>query len=114
MIQTLKSLPGIVDALEVSQDLRLYIQEHEESRNHGVHEALRRRFLIVVLHDSLFREPAGPIIAKNAKGEVYFPGVPFPEVSGKSVISGSPSGEIHAHMTPLFPYASEDMASILV
>jgi exopolysaccharide biosynthesis predicted pyruvyltransferase EpsI len=35
-IQTLKNIPGVVDAIELSHDAISFIRSHEETRNHGV------------------------------------------------------------------------------
>jgi hypothetical protein len=63
----------------LDDDVRKHIQSHEEIRNHGVHEVMRRTHVLCFLHDSTFRSAAAPIRAETAAGEVYFPGVPFPE-----------------------------------
>jgi hypothetical protein len=39
-----------------------YIFEHEQEKNHGVHEAIRRQVVFAVTHDSTFREPDEAIV----------------------------------------------------
>jgi hypothetical protein len=98
----------------LTEDVRQYISDHEEMKNHGVHEVLRRDHVICVVHNSSFRPPVSSLVRKNASGEVFFPGVPFPEVEGENVISGSPSRSIHTYLTPFFPYIDENDATILI
>lgn len=113
-IQSLKALGGITEVIPLDHDARKYIAAHEEIRNHGVHEVLRRKHVLCFLHDSGFRTASGPLTQKTATGEVYFPGVPFPEATGNDVISASPSSTIHAYLLLFFPYATESEATVLV
>jgi hypothetical protein len=110
----LRTLPWIIDAIELGKDVREYIWDHEEMKNHGIHEVLRRENVICVLHNASFRPAASSLVRKNASDEVFFPGIPFPEVEGKNVISGSPSNSIHTYLTPFFPYIDENDATILI
>lgn len=87
IIEKLSVIPGVVHIIEGNSTIRSYIQEHEELRNHGVHEALRRKHILILLHNHEFRDPPTPLVSKNSRGEVFFPGVDFPEIKQKDVIS---------------------------
>lgn len=41
---------------------RSFIFDHEEERNHGVYESLKKKVLFVVTHDSTFRDPDEAIV----------------------------------------------------
>lgn len=69
----LKTLPGVTDVIELSEEAQKYIQSHEEVRNSGIKEVLSRDHIIVFLHDHHFRVAAAPIVEKNASNEIYFP-----------------------------------------
>jgi hypothetical protein len=75
---------------------------------------LRRTYILGLLHNDLFRAPVSPLVSKNANGEVFFPGVSFPEITGTNVISGSPSAQVHAELIKIFPYTDSLDATILV
>ena len=109
-----RALAGVTEVVILSPDARAYIASNEEIRNHGVYEVLRRKHILCFLHDIEFRSAAGPLTQKTATGEVYFPGVPFPEVEGKDVISASPGSAVHAYLLQFFPYATESEATVLV
>ncbi len=108
------NIPGVLEVVELEDETRKIIQWIEEIRNHGVHESLRRKYLLCLLHDSTFRSPSAPITATTQSGEVYFPGVPFPEVKGQDVISSSPGDTAHAYLRKFFPYATDHDATILI
>lgn len=113
-ITRLKNIPGVTAVVELDRIARDWIRDHEETRNHGVLEVVRRTHVVAFLHNSVFRDATTDITAKTASGEVYFPGVPFPEVVGNNVISGSPSMKIHTELSKLFPYADPLDATVLV
>lgn len=114
IISSVLTIPGVWEVVEIADETRKALQWIEEIRNHGVHESLRRKHLICLTHDSTFRAPSAPITATTQSGEVYFPGVPFPEVTGKDVISASPGTRAHAYLRQFFPYATDHDATILV
>jgi hypothetical protein len=110
----LKNMKGVTAVIEIDSLVRTWIRDHEESRNHGVHEVLRRKHILAFLHNSEFRTPVSPIVMTNASGEVYFPGVAFPEITGTNVISGSPSLAIHTELVKIFPDTDDLDATILI
>ena len=60
--QVLLNIQGIKEVIVLSDTDRRYIFEHEEERNHGVHESLRRQVLFAATHDSTFRDPDEAIV----------------------------------------------------
>lgn len=113
-ISILQNIAWITAVMRLDTVAQEWIRAHEESRNHGVLETLRRNNVLVFLHDSSFRMPAGKLSEKTASGEVYFPWVPFPEIQGDNVISGSPSKKIHDQIIKIFAHTNPDDASVLV
>lgn len=113
-IQILTTLSGISDIIELSNDARKYIGDHEEARNHGVYDVLKRKYILCFIHDNSFREPAWQIVLKNSHWESYFPSIPFPEVDGNDIVSASPSESIHEYLLRFFPYANIDDATVLI
>lgn len=110
----LKNIPGVTDVLELSVEAKTFIRSHEELRNIGVIETLARDHVLVFLHNDQFRDPAANIVEENAMKDVYFPSVPFPEIRGKRVTSGSPSKKVHEYLLQFFPYSDTMDASVLV
>lgn len=113
-IDHVRALSGVTEVILLSPEACSDIASHEEIRNHGVHEVLRRKHIICFLHNNEFRSASGPLTQKTVTGEVYFPGVPFGEVEGKDVISASPGSAVHAYLLQFFPYATESEATVLV
>ncbi len=113
-IEILKNIPGITDVIELDAVLRKKIEGKEEIRNHWVHEVLRRKHVLCFLHDSVFRDPVWSIVSTTSSGEIYFPGVPFPEVHGKDVLSASPWTDLHEYLRKYFPYSTDTDATVLV
>ncbi len=87
--ETLLSIQGIKEVIPLTDADRRYIFEHEEDRNHGVYESLRRQALFAVTHDSTFREPDEAIVLKAGE-KVVFPVIDFHEIERKKVSSSSP------------------------
>lgn len=113
-LEILKFIPWISEAIELSDEAREYIMGHEEARNHGIYDVLKRKHILCFIHDSSFRDPAWEIVIKNNAWESYFPSVPFPEVEWKDVVSSSPSEKIHSYLLQFFPYSDEGSATVLV
>lgn len=113
-ISTLCTLEWVTEAVELSTEARKYIRNHEEIRNTWVLETIGRDRVIVFLHNSHFRNPVEPIVWKNHSEEVYFPGIPFPEIHWKKVISSSPGKKVHEYLLDFFPYHQPGDATVLV
>ncbi len=81
-----------------------------EVTNLGIDEVLNKKNVILVFHDSSFREPPKKIVKKIGK-EIVFPSVPFQEI--KNSISASPSKKLHEYLSKEIRIKKE-WASILV
>ena len=110
----LEKMKWVTAVIEIDPLVRSWIRDHEESRNHGVHEVLRRKHILALLHNEHFREPISSLVGENTNGEIYFPGVAFPEITGTNVISGSPSLQVHTELVKIFPDTDAMDATILI
>lgn len=99
--QVLLNIQGIKEVIVLSDTDRRYIFEHEEERNHGVHESLRRQVLFAATHDSTFREPDETIVIQ-AWEKVIFPVIEFHEIKRNKVSSSSPWMDVHEYLVPKF------------
>jgi len=97
VINQVKALRGIGDAVVLSEADRQYIWQHEEERNHGVFECLARDVTIAMTHNGSFRAPEGEITVEKG-GKVIFPPVTFSEIKGGDVVSSSPGWAIHEYL----------------
>lgn len=112
-IQTLLSIQWIKEVVVLSDSDRRHIFEHEEDRNHGVYESLRKQVLLAATHDSTFREPDEAIVMKAEK-KVIFPTVKFYEIQRSSVVSSSPGQEVHEYLVPKFQNLWEYDATLII
>ncbi len=92
---------------------RAFIFENEEDRNHWVYEALRKKVLFVITHDSSFRNPDESIVLQKWD-KVIFPTVKFHEIKRDSVLSASPWLSVHNYLKDKFVNLWEYDATILV
>jgi len=99
--QILLNIQWIKEVVVLSDTDRRYIFEHEEDRNHGVYECLRRQVVFAATHDSTFREPDEAIVMK-AWEKVVFPVIEFHEIKRKKVSSSSPGRTVHEYLVPKF------------
>lgn len=113
VLQELKKIDGLGNFFLVSERDKRIIRELEGGENLGVFEALDRDFVLVVTHNSGFREPAGSIVLEN-NGKIVFPGVPFPEIKAKSVVSSSPSEAVHDFLVKRFGLRLENGEATLL
>jgi len=111
--QVLLSIQWIKEVVLLSDREKRYIFEHEQEKNHGVHEAIRRQVVFAVTHDSTFREPDEAIVLQ-AWWKVIFPSVEFHEIRRRNVCSSSPGIEIHNFLAPKFSHLSEHDASLII
>lgn len=111
--QILLSIKGIKEVVLLDDKDRRYIFEHEEDRNHGVYESLRKEILFAVTHDSTLREPDNTIVMK-AGDKVIFPTVDFHEIKRPAVISSSPGIDIHHYLIPKFEKLWEFDATLII
>jgi len=111
--QILLNIQWIKEVVVLSDTDRRYIFEHEEDRNHGVYECLRRQVVFAATHDSTFREPDEAIVMK-AWEKVVFPVIEFHEIKRKKVSSSSPGLTIHEYLVPKFQNLWDYDATLLI
>jgi len=109
-LQTIKGLSNI-NILRAYD--KKFIKDNEDKNNTGVFECLNRQFTLTLTHDSTFRNPPSKI-SYEERGQLIFPGVPFHEVSGKNVVSSSPSEKIHNYLVSRFKMKLTNEATLLV
>lgn len=111
---TLQGIQGIRVHGPIQPEIKEHIKKHEEQRNQGVHESLKRQHVILITHDTTFRYPQEKQIV-HTKNDYYFPGLPFPEVQAKNVISGSPSKAIHKFLIQKYNiHTTNEDATLLI
>lgn len=106
-------IPGIKEVVVLDGSDRRYIFEHEEERNHGVFECLRRKVLFAATHDSLLRDPDEAIVMQSWE-KVVFPVVDFHEIQRKKVSSSSPGLQVHQYLEPKFKDFDAYDATLLI
>ncbi len=116
IIDLLDDVDGLFHAQIMTQAEKDKARALESTENIGVAKALSRKYTVCVFHDSSFRKPAGDI-SEEIDGKTVFPGVPFPEIKAKKVISSSPGKKVHRFLKKSL-YSGitiqEDAASLLV
>jgi len=111
--QVLLGIQWIKQVIELNDTDRRYIFEHEEDRNHGVYECLRRQVVFAATHDSTFREPDEAIVMKAGE-KVVFPVIDFHEIKRKKVSSSSPGIKVHEYLTEKFKNLWDYDATLLI
>lgn len=109
----LLGIQGIKEVVLLDGKDRRYIFEHEEERNHGVHECLRRQVLFAATHDSTLRQPDEAIVMQAGE-KVIFPVVEFHEIKRKKVSSSSPWLIVHEYLVPKFQDFDDYDATLLI
>lgn len=100
-IDELKSVEGLTKIILLNNLDKLEFKILEDSNNFGVSLALARRYALVIVHDSNFRQPMGSMVLKHS-GELIFPPLPFPELKAWNVVSSSPSAVLHKYIVNRF------------
>ena len=113
IIDELNNTKGLNNVQLLKEEDIDIIRNLEEENNEGVFSCLDKEFTLMVTHDSSFREPAGEIV-KEQNGNVMFPGVAFPEIKAKEVVSSSPKKEVHDYLTKKFNLFLKDEATLLI
>lgn len=111
VIPLLKSMKGVVD-LETLHDIhRWEIERMEKTHNLGVHEVLKRDEVLILIHDSDFREAAGELVTNRGQ----LPPVPFPEIDKENVVSASPCKEVHDFILKQYGFVDHpEYATVLI
>jgi len=111
--EILLNIKWIKEVVEITDTDRRYIFEHEEDRNHGVYECLRRQVVFAATHDSTFREPDEAIVMKSWE-KVVFPVIEFHEIKRNKVSSSSPGLKIHQYLEEKFENMWDYDATLLI
>lgn len=100
-IAKLQTIKGLSNINQLRAYDKKFIKENEDQNNLGVFECIKRKNTLVVTHDSTFRDPDSKISYED-HGQIYFPPVPFHEITGKDVISSSPGEKVHTYLVERF------------
>jgi hypothetical protein len=106
----LRFTKGLHKPRSLSEKQKNKIRSLNEPKNIGIDEVLNKKNVILVFHDSLFRDPPERITKKIGK-EIVFPSVPFLEI--RNSISASPSKKLHNYLTRNIKI-KKDWASLLI
>ncbi len=112
-IQELMKVKGILDAKPIEGTQKNVLTNLESENNIGMLACLQRTNVVVVVHNEAFRKPLGSLVQVE-EGKVVFPGLPFPEVKAKNVISASPSKDAHDFLRREFGWEENTLATILI
>ena len=113
IIKELNRIKGLGNVKLLEKEDIDVIRNLEEERNIGVLDCLERDFVLILTHDSSFRNPKSNIV-REENGILFFPGVDFPEVSGKDVVSSCPCKEVHDFLIKKFNLKLKDEATLLI
>lgn len=112
IIDSLRNVKGLTDFYILDSQDTDFIKLNEDKNNLGVLEAVSRKHVIAVVHDSTWRKPAGKIVSEE-KGKLVFPPVPFPEIKEKNVVSSSPGIKVHDYLKKKMNIVGND-ATLLI
>ena len=114
VIGDVSRMKGVVEVKLLESVHKEDIQKIEKENNLGVLECLRKKNIVIAVHDSSFRDPLGPLVIFNGKGFVL-PPLPFPELRGVNVMSGSPSKDVHDFLMKKYSLKDHpEFATILI
>ena len=113
IISELKKVRGLDNIHLLGENEKRYIQNNEEKRNLGIFECLKRKYILVLTHDSSFREPEEKIV-RIEKNKFVFPGISFSEVKAKKVVSSSPGIKVHSYLIKKFKIKIRNDATLLI
>lgn len=113
VIEDLRKVNGLDNVKLLDEKLKKDTYSLEEKNNVGVRECLKRKYTIILTHDSSFREPEGKIVKKNNR-KIIFPAVSFSEVKAKNVVSSSPSKKVHNFLVKKLNLKLNDEATLLI
>lgn len=112
MLFLIRGIKGITGAELLTEADKDVLWMTEEERNLGVFETLQRKHVVVATHDDKLRPPAADIVVQRA-GRIVFPGVPFPEVPKRDVVSCSPGLKAHEYLATRITVQGSD-ATLLI
>jgi len=94
LISQLKTIKGLIEIKIVEDKNRKEILKREKKQNKGVLCCLKKRYVLLVTHNSEFRDPYDTLV-KIEENEIIFPALSFSELAHIDAISSSPSKEVH-------------------
>ena len=97
IVNRLEQIQGLTSFYLLNSEDRKTISEIEPENNLGVHECLKKQFVLCCTHDSNFREATQKIVVKM-HGEKILPPISFPEVPARNVVSSSPGIKSHLYL----------------
>lgn len=112
MFQIVTHIKGITGAVFLTEADRDVLWAAEEERNIGVFETLMRKHVLVATHDEKLRPPAAAIVVQRGD-RIVFPGVAFPEIPQKDVVSCSPGLKAHQYLATRIDVKGDD-ATLLI
>ena len=71
IIENLKKVRGLDNIILLNKKDFEFIKNNEEPRNLGVFECLNRKYVVVLTHDSSFREPEDKIVRIKDKKLIF-------------------------------------------
>ena len=111
-ISHLKAMRGLKQVKVLNNEHKKEIMRRESKNNEGVSECLKKKTVIILVHDSEFREAVSELVIKK-NDEVYFPALPFPELV--NAISSSPSKAVHDFLVKEYDLVDDpEFATILI
>ena len=101
ILKELNKIDGLDNINLLNEEDKDIIINLEEENNIGVIECIERNYVVVVTHNSEFREPEKDIVINHDK-KTILPALDFPEVKAKNVVSGSPGINVHNYLRKRF------------
>ena len=86
VLDDLRKINGLNNISLLNEEDKDIIRNLEEENNIGVIECIERKYVIVLTHNSEFREPEKDIVVQNGNG-IIFPALEFPEIKANNVVT---------------------------
>ena len=113
ILEELNRVNGLNNINLLNDEDKDIVRNLEEDNNIGVLECIDRNHVVMVVHNSGFREPEKDMVIKE-NNVVIFPALVFPEVKAKDVISSSPGINVHDYLRKRFDLNIDDEHATLL
>ncbi|MBI2663452.1 hypothetical protein HYX15_02875 [Candidatus Woesearchaeota archaeon] len=113
VLDDLRKINGLNNISLLNEEDKDIIRNLEEENNIGVIECIERKYVIVLTHNSEFREPEKDIVVQNGNG-IIFPALEFPEIKANNVVSSSPGINVHNYLRKKFSMDIDDEHATLL